>query len=294
MNERNIVVLGKFDGVHLGHTRLLEKANQISREHSMPVVVYVISFKKDEVITDDNEKENILRGLGADEVIFRTIDDEFKNMMPYEFVQNIVHTGLKAGFVIVGENFRFGKGRCGDVDTLSEMCSRIGMECVVVDTVRRLSPKGIKEVVSSTAIREYIAMGQVDIAGQYLGRAYSIKGVVTGGKHLGGKMGCPTANVYPPQNSLEMKNGVYASEIIIDGASYKSITNVGCNPTVEEGKRVITETHILNGSMDCYGKTAEIRFIKFIRPEIRFENQDKLYKQIEADICYVKKLWGLP
>ena len=294
MNERNIVVLGKFDGVHLGHTKLLEKANQISREHSMPVVVYVISFKKDEVITDDNEKENILKSLGADEVVFRTMDDELKNMMPREFVQEIVHNKLRAGFVIVGENFRFGKGRCGDTDDLSKLCFEFCMDCVVVDTVCKQSPKGHAEVVSSTAIREYIAMGQVDIARQYLGRAYSIKGVVTGGKHLGGKMGCPTANVYPPQNSLAMKNGVYASEIIIDGASYKSITNVGCNPTVEEGKRVITETHILNGSMDCYGKTAEIRFIKFIRPEIRFENQDKLYKQIEADICYVKKMWELP
>ncbi len=294
MDERNIVVLGKFDGVHMGHIKLLEKASQISRERSMSVVVYVMSFKKDEVITNDSDKENILRSLGADKVIVRTIDDELKNMMPDEFVQKIVHTSLKAGFVIVGENFRFGKGRCGDTDTLSKLCSDMDMECVVVDTVRMLSPKGITEVVSSTAIREYIAEGQVDIAGEYLGRKYSIKGVVTSGKHLGGRMGCPTANVYPPKNSLTMKSGVYASEIIIDGVSYKSITNVGCNPTIDEDKKVITETHILANTINCYGKTAEIRFIKFIRPEICFENQDKLYKQIEADICQVKKMWELP
>ena len=291
MKEKNIVVLGKFDGVHTGHAQLLKKATEISCKNAMPIVVYVISVKKNEAITDDMEKENILKILGADKVIFRTLDTKLKNMLPEDFVQEILCNELNASCVVVGENFRFGKDRCGSSEVLSGLCADIGADCYVVDTLRMISADGNEETVSSTAIREYLKSGQVDFAYKYLGRPYSIKGVVTHGKHLGTDMGIPTANIVPPENSPELKKGVYASRIVIDGITYNSITNVGCNPTVEQDRALITETHILDEDIDCYGKMAEVRFIKFLRPETTFKNTEELFGQIESDIFSAKKFW---
>ena len=291
MKEKTVVVLGKFDGVHLGHADLLKKAGEISRKNAIPIVVYVISPQRNDTITDDEQKENILNSYGVDRVVFRTLDNKLKNMMPDEFVRDIVCSELNASFVVVGENFRFGKDRCGDSNMLVNLCKNAGVECFVVDTVRMVSANGNNETVSSTAIREFLKEGQVDFAYKYLGRPYCIRGEVKHGKHLGTGMGVPTANIVPPQKCPEIRRGVYVSCIVLDGICYKSITNVGCNPTVEEGRALVTETHILDAEIDCYGKEAEVRFVKFIRPETVFESAEKLFEQIKADVSAAKKFW---
>ena len=291
MKEKTVVVLGKFDGVHLGHAQLLKKAGEISRKNAIPIVVYVISPQRNDAITEDAEKENILNSYGVDRVVFRTLDYKLKNMMPADFVRDIVCGELNASFVVVGENFRFGKDRCGNSNMLIDLCKDIGVECFVVDTVRMVSSNGSNETVSSTAIREFLKAGQVEFAYKYLGRPYCIRGEVKHGKHLGTDMGVPTANIVPPHNSPEIRRGVYVSCVVIDGVCYRSITNVGCNPTVEEGRSLVTETHILDANIDCYGKIAEVRFIKFLRPETVFESAEKLFKRIESDVSEAKKFW---
>lgn len=290
-STKNVVVLGKFDGVHIGHSRLICKAMETGRQHDMQIVVYVIGFAKDKVITDDDDKEQILKSMGADKVIFRSLDLKLKNMSPEDFVRHVLLAELNSAYVIVGRNFRFGKERCGDSHMLTTICKDYGIKVYVIDTVRMLSPLGVMEDVSSTAVRNYISDGKVDYAAKYLGRPYSIKGTVTSGKHLGRKLGFPTINIYPPESFLDMKNGVYASLICIDGTEYKAITNVGLNPTVEYKKDVITETHILDEDIDCYGKEAEIKFIKFIRSEKCFKSMQELSMQIKSDMEEVKKYW---
>ncbi len=285
-NTKKVVVLGKFDGVHIGHRALIKEAIRLASENNTKVTVYVISPKMNMAITSDFVKKQILESLGADEVVFRLLDDNIRNMSAEEFFTKVVIDELNAGYVVVGKNFRFAKDRSADSMCLRSLGTQYEVGVSIVDSVCMLSFEGKSEEVSSTAIRKYIADGRVDWASKYLGRDYTIKGTVTDGKHLGRKLGFPTVNVYPQSTALTMKNGVYVTLSRIDDKLFWSITNVGTNPTVDDRTDIITETHLLDADIDCYGKEIEISFLEFIRSEQCFENTDELKKQINNDISY--------
>jgi len=289
-NPKSVVALGKFDGIHIGHAKLISTAVEIALSGNMPMIVYTIGTSGAKTITDEREKKDILKLLGVDEIRYRSLEDGLKDMMPKEFIKEILVSELNAACVVVGENFRFGRGRCGDSNLLKKLCLDFGIDVIIKDTVCTEDSNGKLEPVSSTLIRSLIADGKVSKALELLNRPYFVKGEVSEGKHLGRNLGFPTINMYPLKESLVPKNGVYASKVIIDGKEYNAITNVGDNPTVDDGKDIKIETHIFDFKENCYGKCAYVNFIEFIREEVKFEGLKELTKQVKNDVLKAKEI----
>ncbi len=278
MDKRNVVVLGKFDGVHVAHECLIKKAAEIARKLNINTLVY--SMQKNDVVTltKDNQKEAVLKSMGADFVVFRTLDKNFMNMSPQDFAKDILVKELSAAHVVVGENFRFGKDRTADCHDLKGILNDYGVEVTIIDTMRI---DGID--VSSTAIRSLISKGEIAKANKYLGRLYSLKGKVFEGKHLGRTLGFPTVNIYPDTNSILPKYGVYATYTTHNNKRYNSITNIGINPTVEDTDAIRAETHVFGDVGNLYGEEITVEFVEFIRPEKSFNSVVELKKQVEKD-----------
>jgi len=286
---KNVVVLGKFDGIHVGHRTLIEHACDIAEKRNMRVVVYVIGRPENGIITRDDDKKEILMLLGADEVRFRMLDDEFRSMTPERFVKEVICSELDAGYVVVGENFRFGKDRCADSGVLADVCKLYGIETGIVKTVHMDAAHGNMRAISSTAIRELLASGDIEAANRYLGRPFFMKGTVSEGKHLGRSIGFPTINIYPTGRSLVPRDGVYATLVKLNGRLYNAVTNVGSNPTVEDGDNIKVETHVFGYKEFCYGQDIILYFVKFIRGEIRFDNVEQLSLRMQKDAEAVKR-----
>lgn len=273
-----IAALGDFDGVHLGHKKVILDAVASSKKENISTVVWFFadSPKADgERLTDVKEKTELFAALGAD----FSAAEEFsavKDMSCEDFVVKYL-APLGCRGVACGYNFRFGKGASGDVTTLEALCRETGMNFSVSSPVTK---GGIG--VSSTKIRELLASGDAELAAEMLGRPYSVKGPVEHGRTLGAKIGFPTINQYFSPGKMIPKHGVYFSYTTIDGRSYPSVSNVGSRPTVG-GHSCRLETHILDLDMELYGKTVEVSLIKFHRPEMTFPGIDELSAKIAED-----------
>ena len=284
MNKTSLA-LGTFDGLHLGHTKVILNAVKSGKENSLEPAVMLFDVHPQfclkgvappKLITD-KKREEIINSFGA-----KTVTYEFKRILNYtreEFFYNILIDELHAGAVSCGENFRFGKNASGDVDFLKEECEKNG---ILLSVSPIISVDG--ENVSSTKIRSFILNGEIEKANRMLGRNFSYSSTVLDGKHLGRKLGVPTINQLIPDGLVNPKKGVYASFTTVDGKRYKSVTNIGLRPTVENTLNVNSETHILDFDGNLYGKTPEIELISFIRDEKKFESVNELREQIERDI----------
>ncbi len=282
-SKNSIIALGKFDGLHRGHVKLISRAVETASELGGEAIVYAIGMPSKNVITNNAEKEKMLKDMGIHRVIFRILDEKLKSMQPGEFVQKILLENLSATHVVVGENFRFGKDRCADSKDLKELCAKAGIQAEIVDTVYGPAYRGDEEPVNSTSIRRYLLEGRVNFASSHLGRWYSIKGKVVEGKHLGTKLGFPTLNIIPDESTLVPKHGVYATKVKVSQNIYDGITNVGTNPTVDYEETVKIETHIFDANVNCYGSEAEIYFVEFIREEKSFNSLEDLASRVEKD-----------
>lgn len=278
MDKSNVVVLGKFDGVHVAHECLIKKAAEIARKLNKKTLVYSMQKKDISWITNEAQKEVFLKSMGADSVVFRTLDKEFMSMSADAFVKDILIAELGASHVVVGENFRFGKDRSADVNDLESLLNEFGVEVTVIDTIQI---DGLD--VSSTAIRNFLSNGEIDKANKYLGRRYYVKGRVSEGKHLGRTLGFPTVNIYPDNEMILPKNGVYLTHTKYNGKTYNSITNIGINPTIDNASSVRIETHIFDFEDELYGEEITVEFIDFIREEITFDSVEQLQEQVEKD-----------
>ncbi len=288
IEQKTVVVLGKFDGVHIAHAKLIDEAVKTALQRGAKSLVYSMQKSDIPAMTDKQRKLDILKSLGIDEVVFKELDEEFMSISAERFVHNVLKQELNACCVVVGENFRFGKDRSADSLKLKELCIKDNIDVIIIDTVSLED-----HVVSSTYVRELISEGSVHLAGKYLGRPFSIKGCVTTGKHLGRSLGFPTANIYPEDLTVVPKSGVYATCVVYCGKRYPSITNVGVNPTVENGKNIKVETHILQNTDNWYSKEITVEFHKFIRDEIQFKSIDELKKQVETDKQNARKFHNI-
>ena len=281
-SKKSVIALGKFDGIHLGHQKLISTAVERASAQRAEALVYAIGSPTKGAIITRTEKDNLLRSMGIDKIIYRPLDGEIKNMLPKEFVSAILADELGASCVVVGENFRFGRGRCADCSELKELCEEQGIDTVIIKTVET-THCGRTESVSSTLIRDYLALGRVSCAAKHLGRLFSVSGVVESGKHLGRKMGFPTINILPGSEKLVPMSGVYATYAHFSGRTYHAITNVGTNPTVEDSNVIKVETHLFDEDIDCYGREVTVSFADFIRGEMCFDSVTALAQQIEDD-----------
>ena len=277
-----VVALGKFEGLHKGHMLLINKVLQLSHETGKQSVVFCIDMPGTKRIYTIPERNRILEELGIDFNITCEFTKKFASMKPEAFVKDVLVERLHPEYVVVGNDFRFGKNRQGDVALLEELGNRYGYEVLAFEKLREQGT-----VISSSYIREQIEQGNVDLIQEYMGRPYSIAGIVQYGKQLGTTIGFPTANLIPDEEKLLVPNGVYETSLILDNLRYRGITNVGDNPTVDDDHKIKVETNILDYNGNLYGKYLKIEFIRQIRKEIKFDSIEALKNQIKSDILEV-------
>lgn len=282
----NCIALGSFDGVHVGHQKLVEILKRKAALLDCESMIYTFGvhprkvLKPDKplyMITSSNQRADIMTELGVD-ILYLEDFEKIMNLSAEQFIRDIMIEKLNARCLIAGYNFKFGKNNEGDAKTLKELGAKYGIMIEIV------APVVVDdEVVSSTLIRRKIHAGLVDEAYKYLGRTYSIKGEVIHGKENGKAMGIRTANIKADSETVIPIKGVYITDTEVDKVIYKSVTNIGINPTFK-GSKLSIETHVLDFNGDLYDKEIEIYFIKRLRDEILFENIEGLKKQINNDI----------
>lgn len=273
------VTLGKFDGIHLGHQKLMKCIEAFSKE--MPgcrSVVFSLNVRDEQLILTLDEQRAFLEEMGIDCLIQCPFVPEIYTMTPDIFVRKILKEALGAVCVAVGTDFRFGHKRAGDTAFLQAAASEYGFEMKIVPHERYRGEK-----ISSTFVREALLKGDARLAGTLLGRFYSISGEVVHGTHLGTSMGMPTANIIPAGGKLLPKRGVYVSRTRLDGKMYPSVTNVGIKPTVN-GTYDGAETYIYHVDRPLYGEMIEVELLDYFRDEKRFASVEELREQIRKDI----------
>lgn len=282
--SKTAVALGFFDGVHIGHMSLINKIKDLETE-GLKSCVYTFDKHPSEIfgqgvelICSFEDKIRLLEETGVNSVYVQKTDKQFLSLSPEEFVKTVLIEELDAAHVVAGENFTFGKNKSGNAEVLKKLCAEEGIKCTIMPC------KKIGEtVVSSTEIRKMIASGNIRSANEFLGRKYGYSGVVKPGTHIGVKLGFPTANITPDEKNIIPPNGVYASAAVVDGSTYKAITNIGIAPTFDKTKKLI-ETNILDFEGDIYNKEIYIFLTDMIRTEKKFASADELSAQIEKDI----------
>lgn len=277
-----VVALGKFEGLHKGHMLLINKVLQLSHETGKQSVVFSIDMSGTKRIYTIPERDRLLEELGIDWNVTCEFTKKFASMKAEAFIKDVLVDRLHPQYVIVGNDFRFGKNRQGDVAMLQAYGDRYGFEALALEKLRE---KGT--IISSSYIREQIEEGAVDVVCEYMGRPYSISGIVQYGKQLGATIGYPTANLIPTEEKLLVPNGVYETRVTVNNQHYRGVTNVGDNPTVDADHKIKVETNILDFAENLYGTYIKIEFLRQIRKEIKFDSIEALKNQIKSDILEV-------
>lgn len=284
--EPTAVALGNFDGVHLGHQKLIEKAVEKAKEDGLKSAVFTFSNhpknllpkeKKVKSILAKNEKAEIIESLGVDYLFNIEFTKAIMSMEPVDFIDELLigKFNMKAAFC--GFNFHFGYKALGNPEVLRRQGSLKGF------SVGEMAPYKIKgDIVSSSLIRTLIASGQVEKCKTYMGRNYDIAGEVVVGNRLGRKLGFPTSNLIIDPSMVTPPNGVYVTYCDYNGVRYPSVTNVGIKPTIGNYNKNV-ETHIFNFDKELYGKKITVEFLKKTRDEVKFDNVRDLSEQIVRD-----------
>lgn len=276
--QNTIVLLGNFDGVHLGHRELIKAGQALKEQTGMPLILFAFDSLKEPYLTSVKERSRILSSLNVDAFALYSFDS-LRNMSNEDFVSRILKDEMSCKYCICGYNYSFGKGGKGNADILNTLCSQNEITLVKVDKV---TYKG--EEVSSSRIRELLASGDVKTAARLLTYNYTLKGKVGHGSNLGQGVNMPTANLVLSESGMCLpKNGVYATYTSVSGKKYPSLTNVGVRPTLNDGRGVQIESHILDFEYDIYGKEIEIEFLFRIRDEKTFSSLNDVKSQVEKD-----------
>ena len=292
-DSRSILLIGNFDGLHLGHQKLFNLAQKYKKKYKLRIGVvtfepmpkmYFNKSIKNFRISNLNQKNIILKKLSIDFVITKRFDKEFSKIKSYNFIKDVLYKKLKAKYIFVSNNFRFGNKREGDVRQLIKNENIFNFKIV--------KPKPLiikKKVVSSTYIRNLLIKGNLNKANQLLKRKWSIEGFVEKGRQQGKKIGFPTCNIDIKDYVIAMP-GVYAVRVYRKNKQFplKGIANMGYRPTFKQ-KKILLEVHIFNFSGNLYNKHLSVEFIKFIRKEKKFKNVSELRKQIITDLKIAKK-----
>ncbi|MDR0974859.1 MAG: riboflavin biosynthesis protein RibF [Ruminococcus sp.] len=281
MSYKTSIAIGLFDGVHLGHKAVLETAVKIGIEQGFTpsAVTFMgdISPQKNvKLILSEKDRVNHIKQYGIKEV-FRFDFNEIKNLKPIEFILKL-RDNYGAWHIVCGEDFRFGKDRAGDINTLALLCEKLGIGFTVTP---ELLING--EKISSGKIRSLLENREIKAANELLGYDFYYKLKVIHGKEIGRKLGFPTINQFIPNEFIRIKNGVYLSKIEVDEKTYSGITNYGNKPTVDYAGEPILETYIDAFDGEIYGKNVKVFPKKYLRPEMKFNNLDELKLQIEED-----------
>ena len=293
-HKNSILLIGNFDGVHLGHQKLFKLARKYKKKFKlnigvvtfepMPKMFFNPSFKNFR-ISNLKQKTEHLKSLNVDFIITKKFDKFFSKTKSLDFIKNILFKKLGTKYIFVSNNFKFGKNREGDVKQLKDNEKNYNFKIV--------EPKPLliqNKIVSSSSIRKFLEIGNLKKANQYLNRNWTIEGYVQKGRQLGKKIGFPTCNV-DLDDYVIAKPGVYAVKVLANNKSkyIKGIANLGYRPTFNQ-KKILLEVHLFNFSGNLYNKYLSVEFLKFIRKEKKFKNIEQLKKQIKIDLNIAKKV----
>ncbi|WP_415320661.1 bifunctional riboflavin kinase/FAD synthetase [Candidatus Pelagibacter sp. Uisw_092] len=292
-HKRSIILIGNFDGVHVGHQRLFKLANSYKKKFNLNIGVLTFEpmpkmfFNKNIKnfrISNINQKNIILKSLGVDFVITSKFDKKFSKIKSNFFIKKILSEKLKAKYIFVSNNFKFGNKREGDVNQL--------IKNEKIYDYKIVKPKPLilsQKIISSTYIRALLEKGDLKKTNKLLNRNWSIEGIVQRGRQEGKKIGFPTCNIDIKDYVIGMP-GVYAVTVKQKNSKkpLKAIANLGYRPTFNQ-KKILLEVHIFNFSGNLYNKYLSIEFIKFIRKEKKFKNVNQLRKQIQSDLKVAKR-----
>lgn len=280
------IALGFFDGVHLGHKKVITSAVEFAKKNNLKSAV--ITFKdhpflilkniKPQYIIPRGESYKIIESLGID-YVFELDFEQFKSMTAEEYLSDVLIKYFKPVAIFTGYNHNFGANRQGNPEFLKDCQNKYSYKYFLIDAQTYEN-----KIISSTSVRTAIKNGKFELANCMLGYDFFVSGVVVEGQKLGHKIGFPTINIIYPDNLTELLYGVYEVEVIYNGKKYKGIANFGVKPTVSEVNKPLLEVHILDFDENIYNKSVEIRFKKLVRPEMKFSSLTDLRNQIIVDI----------
>ena len=293
IHKNSILLVGNFDGLHLGHQKLFRLAKKYKKKFNLKIGVvtfepipkiYFNKKLKNFRISSISQKIKILENFGSDFLITKKFDKKFSEMKSHSFIEEILYKKLKAKYIFVSNNFRFGNKREGNVNELINNEKKYKYKII--------KPKPLKlknKTISSTLIRKLLSNGKIEFVNKLLNRNWSIYGKVEKGRQLGKKIGFPTCNI-DIKDYMLAKPGVYAVKIYRKNKNFslKGIANLGYRPTFNQ-KKILLEVNIFNFNENLYNKYLTIEFINFIRKEKKFKNINKLRKQINLDLKIAKK-----
>ncbi len=297
---RTVVVIGNFDGVHLGHRRVVGRAREIADERGLLVVAVTFDPHPMAVLRPDHapstltsieDRADLLAGAGADAVFALPFTREVAGWSPEEFVDRILVSLLHAAAVVVGANFRFGHRAAGDVGLLTEAGS--GQPEGRGFTTEGIALDGGPMVWSSTYVRTCLAAGDVAGAAEALGRPVTIRGVVVRGDRRGRELGFPTANVPTGEGAATPADGVYAGWVrrLDTGERYPAAISVGTNPTFDGHRERRVESYVLDrDDLDLYDVAVEVEFVERLRGMVRFDSVEELVAQMKDDVARAREL----
>ena len=282
-----VVTIGTFDGVHLGHRKIIKRLQTVSREKGLESVILTF-FPHPRMILQPavemkllntiDERKEILLNLGIDHLVIKEFTAEFSKLLAEQYVKDILIDGLNAKYIIIGYDHRFGKNRRADIHDLIAFGKQFDFK------VEEISVKDVEDVaVSSTKIRAALNNGDVATANTFLGYNYYLTGTVIKGKQIGQQIGFPTANIYIKENyKLIPKNGVYIVKSIIENKPFFGMMNIGTNPTVD-GTTQSIEVHFFDLNQTLYEKRIKIEILKRLRDEYKFDSLESLQIQLKTD-----------
>lgn len=286
-NKNLSLAFGFFDGVHLGHKAVIKSAVDFAKQNNTKSAV--ITFQdhpccffyhvQPEYIIRRHDKIKFFEELGVDYLYFIKFDEYLAMMDASDYLQEVIMKNFAPSAISTGFNHSFGAHKSGDVHFLTQMQDEFNYKYFEIQPVLFNS-----EVVSSTRIREDLALGNIEMVNAMLGYNYFLEETVIEGQHLGRTLGFRTANLVYPDKLVEVGKGVYAVSVEVEGNTYKGVANYGFRPTVSKNEKSVLEIHILDFDKDIYGEKIKVNFIKKIRDEKKFDSLESLKAQINEDI----------
>tara|TARA_B100001093_G_scaffold511336_1_gene578997 strand:- start:1679 stop:2587 length:909 start_codon:yes stop_codon:yes gene_type:complete len=290
-HSNGVIAIGNFDGLHLGHQKVIKEAKQKAKKNKLPFGVMtfepvpVMFFSKktrDHRINSLNQKKIQLKKLRLDFLIIIKFNKKFSSLTAEEFINKIIFKKTKCKYLYVSKNFKFGFKRQGNIKTLKKFEKKYYYKNIITNPFKTKN-----KIISSTFIRKKIRAGKIELVNKLLNRSWCVEGKVIKGKKRGRKIGFPTCNM--SLNSYVVpKLGVYAVKVIADRLNKNGVANIGYRPTFN-GQSLLLETNIFGINKNLYNKVISVSFRKFIRPEKKFKNFEYLKKQIKIDIKEAKK-----
>ena len=289
------VSIGKFDGIHLGHRRLLEELLD-QKEKGLLATVFTFDpypeiffgFGSPKMLTTREEKREIFEKMGIDILVEFPFNAKSAATPSRDFIKRFLCSHLRARFIAAGPDLSFGDHGRGNFALLEEMAPEYGFRAKKIEKVVMDD-----NIISSTLIRRLIETGEVTTAARYLGEPYMVRGTIVHGRALGRRIGIPTLNQTPPEDKLLPPFGVYYSDVLIGDRKYCGMTNIGVKPTVSDEKRVTVETYLYDFEGDIYGETATVQLLTHRRPEMKFSSVDELKRTMEQDILAGREYHGI-